>query len=66
MNREKKGEIVEALIEQERVKKVSEKMVQGDASETGVIRFAEGLLLETKGEGVEGERERNPIFRYSD
>ena len=48
---------------------MTDKRVQGDASETGVIRFVEGVLVGGEHDltnGIETERELYPIFSYID
>jgi magnesium-transporting ATPase (P-type) len=44
---------------------VNEKRVQGDASETGVIRFVEGLLT-AQDTNLDQQRHSCPVFRYID
>lgn len=47
------------------MKSLQHRKVQGDASETGVVRFVEGVL---KGQqsSLETERERYPVHSYAD
>jgi magnesium-transporting ATPase (P-type) len=44
---------------------VNEKRVQGDASETGVIRFVEGLFT-AQDTNLDQQRHSCPVFRYID
>ena len=49
---EQKEEILTQMLNEEAARGVGEKKVQGDASETGVIRFVEGVLR-GMGDGLE-------------
>ncbi len=44
MDEDKKKEIVEILVQEEQKKPFTERRVQGDASETGLVKFVQPIM----------------------